>query len=345
MRQLVTVSPERVELREVPDATAGAGEALLAVESVGICGSDVHLYAGEHPYSRFPNVQGHEFGGRVLSLPRDYAGPIRVGQRVAVEPLLMCGTCLPCRRGRGNCCVRMRTYGVHVDGGLSDYIAVKADLLHDADDLPSELVVLVETMSIALHAVARARIGADDSVVVMGAGPVGMGILIAATRVGARVLMVDQLASRLALARDLGAERTVVAGNEDLPAALAEWTAGDGPTVVVEATGIPAVFESAVKLVAPSGTILVVGLSTEQVSFPMVELTRKELTIVGSRNNAGRFPAAVALVRAERERVSRLISHRFPLERAAEAFELARGSPGDVEKVIIDVGTGQRGAN
>jgi L-gulonate 5-dehydrogenase len=196
--------------------------------------------------------------------------------------------------------------------------------------------VLVETMSIALHATARAAITADDSVVVLGAGPVGMGILIAATTLGARVMMLDRLDTRLALAREIGAERTARVGS-DAAAEISEWTNAEGPTVVVEAAGAPAALEQAIDVVAPSGTVLVVGLSRADVSFPMVELTRKELTIVGSRNSMGMFAAAVELVRTERERIVRLVSHHFRLEDAARAFELAHHSPGEVEKVIIDV--------
>ncbi|CAN5441461.1 zinc-binding alcohol dehydrogenase family protein [soil metagenome] len=297
MRQIVTVERERLELRDAADPLPGPGEAMLAVEVVGICGSDLHLYTGDHPYSRFPNVQGHEFGGRVLSLPQDYPGPLRTGQRVAVEPLLMCGTCLPCRRGRGNCCVRMRTFGVHLDGALSERIAVPATLLHDAEGLPPALAALVETMSIALHAIGRASVAATDQVLVFGAGPVGLAILIAATARGAGVMLVDRLSSRLALAHALGADRTALAGLDDVAAAVLDWTGGDGPTVVAEATGVPSVLEQAVEVVAPSGTVVVVGLSRDRVSLPMVELTRKELTIVGSRNSMGQFAQAVDLVR------------------------------------------------
>jgi L-gulonate 5-dehydrogenase len=337
MRQLVTIGPGQLAFRDAPEPVPGPDEALLAVEAVGICGSDLHLYAGDHPYARFPTVQGHEFGGRVLALPPGYEGPVRVGQRVAVEPLLVCGECLPCRRGRRNCCVRMRTYGVHLDGALSERIAVRAGLLHEAEGLPPELVVLVETTSIALQATRRGSVAAGDTVVVLGAGPVGLAVAVAATDRGARVLAVDTLATRLELARGLGVERTARAGADDVTAAVADWTGGDGPTVVVEATGVPAVLEQAVGMVAPSGTVVVVGLSSDRVSFPMLELTRKELTIVGSRNSVGAFADAVDLVRREHPRLARLVTHRFPIEQGAEAFELAHHEPGRVGKVVIDV--------
>jgi L-gulonate 5-dehydrogenase len=335
MKQLVTVAPRHVEFRDAPEPVTGSDEALIAVEAVGICGSDVHFYTGEHPYSRFPNVQGHEFAGRVISLPARYEGEIRVGQRVAVEPLLMCGRCLPCRRGRGNCCVNMRTLGAQTDGALCERIAVPTKLLYATDDLPADLAALVEPMSIGVHATKRSGLVAGDTAVVYGAGPIGQAILLAAQDRGARLLVVDLEPKRLALALELGAEAIVDPQAKKVEERVAEWTGGDGPVVVFEATGVPAVLRTAIDLVAPSGTIVVVGLSTESVPIPMVLFTRKELTVVGSRNNAGVFGEAVDLVRRNRERAAKLITHHFPFDRAPDAFELAYTSPATTEKVII----------
>jgi L-gulonate 5-dehydrogenase len=338
MRQLVTRAPGELELREVADATARPGEALLAVEAVGICGSDLHLFTGDHPYSRFPNVQGHEFGGRVVSLPADYTGPLRVGQRVAVEPLLMCGECLPCRRGRGNCCIRMRTYGAHIDGALSELIAVPPALLYDADDVSAELAALAEPLSIGQQAIGRAALRSDDVVVVYGAGPVGLAVLLGSVDRGCPVLVVDRVERRLELARDLGADRTADATIDGAEPAISQWTRGEGPTVVFECTGVPAVLEEAIRVVASSGTVVVVGLSRDSVTVPMVEFTRKELTVVGSRNNMGRFGDAVDLVRRQAPQVERMVTHRFPMERGQDAFALALNEPSEVEKVIIEIG-------
>jgi L-gulonate 5-dehydrogenase len=335
MKQLVTTEPRRVAFRDVADPVASANEALIGVEAVGLCGSDVHLYLGDHPYSHFPVVQGHEFAGRVMSLPASYEGAIQVGQRVAVEPLLMCGTCFPCRRGRGNCCVNMRTFGAHVDGALSERIAVPVDLLYAVDDLSPELAALVEPVSIGLHAVNRSGLGAGGAVVVYGAGPIGQAILLAARDRGARVLVVDVEPARLALATELGAEAVVDPRVEKVEDRVADWTGGDGPVVVFEATGVPSVLRAAIDIVAPSGSVVVVGVQTEPVPIPPVLLTRKELTVIGSRNNAGVFGDAVDLVRRNRDLAARLISHRVAFERAPEAFELAHGSPATTEKVTI----------
>lgn len=334
MKTLTTVAPRKVEFREAPEPAVGAQEAVIEVEAVGICGSDIHFYTGEHPYSRFPNIQGHEFAGRVVSLPPEYAGPILVGQRVAVEPLVVCGACLPCRRGRSNLCTRMRTFGAHINGGLQERIAVPVDLMYGVGDLSPTLAALVEPVSIGLQARMRSGLGAGDTVLILGAGPIGQAILLAAIDAGARVMAVDLEQSRLDLALELGAERAVQAG-ESVVVAADDWTGGDGPLIVFEATGVPRVLEQAIDLVAPSGTVVVVGLSRDPVSIPMVEFTRKELTVVGSRNNCGVFGQASELVQRRRDSIQKLISQQVPFHLGADAFELALTDPAHTEKVVI----------
>ncbi len=173
---------------------------------------------------------------------------------------------------------------------------------------------------------------------IFGAGPIGQAALLASVDRGAHVLVIDKVVSRLKLAEKLGAELTVNTVAGDVAQVVEQWTDGDGPAIVFEATGVPAVIRSAVELVASSGRVVIIGLSTQEVSLPVVEFTRKELTILGSRNNAGIFGEAVDLVRRNRERVRLLITHRFPLEQAAQALEFALHYPTEAEKVLITVG-------
>ncbi len=338
MKAAVTVAPRRMEVREVPEPVAGPDEAVVRVEAVGLCGSDLHLYLGDHPYATYPQIQGHEFAGIVEAFGGPYAGPLRVGDRVAVEPLRPCGACYPCRHGRPNCCTHLAVLGAHVPGALTERLAVRAGTLYAASGLDPELGALVEPISIGLHAVGRGAVTADDHVVVFGAGPIGQAILLAAADRGARVLVVDRLPARLELARRLGAHAVVDATAEAPAEAIAAWTGGDGAGVVFEATGVPAVIRSAVAVVASAGRIVIVGLSTQEVSLPVVEFTRKELTVLGSRNNAGIFGEAVDLVRRRQEQVRALITHRFPLDDAPQALAFALEHPAEVEKVIIRIG-------
>ncbi|MBV8950059.1 MAG: alcohol dehydrogenase catalytic domain-containing protein, partial [Actinobacteria bacterium] len=307
MRAVVTVAPRQMQLQDVPPPDAPvAGEALVRVEAVGLCGSDLHLFSGDHPYSHFPNRQGHEFGGIVEAIGPGYTGPARVGDRVAVEPLRGCGTCFACRRNRPNCCVRIEVLGAQVPGALADRVTVPASTLYPVGDLSPELAALVEPISIGYWAVVRGAVAADDTVVVFGAGPIGQAILLACVDRDARVLVVDRLPARLDLARTLGAAMTVDVTREQASHAVAGWTDGDGPSIVFDATGVPAVVRSAIDVVAPAGRVVIVGLSNEDLCVPLVEFTRKELTVLGSRNSTGIFGQAVDLVRRRRDGAERL---------------------------------------
>jgi threonine dehydrogenase-like Zn-dependent dehydrogenase len=336
VREMVTTGPGRMSLRrDAEEPTAGPGEALVEPAVVGLCGSDIHLFLGDHPYSHFPLVQGHEFSARVRTLPQDYAGDLRPGDLVAVEPYLSCDDCFPCRRGRPNCCTRLATLGAQVDGALRETLAVDVRKLHAVPGLSDELAALVEPISIGAMAVSRTSVRAGDRVLVIGAGPIGQAILLAPAGSGVEVAVADRLGNRLELADDLGASTTVDTSHEDLGARVSAWTDGDGPAVVFEATGVPRLLRQAVDLVAPSGDIVVVGLSTDEVAIPVVEFTRKELNVLGSR--AGDFTRAVEIVTELPHQAERLITHRLPWQEAQEALRLAIEHPADVEKVLVRV--------
>ena len=337
MKAAVTLGPGRIALEERPEPAPGPGEAVVRVEVVGVCGSDLHIFHGTHPYATFPRIQGHELAGTVAAFGAGYAGPLRLGERVAVEPLLACGVCYPCRHGRGNCCVRLAVLGAHVDGALTEAIAVPTGSLYPTGALSAELAALVEPVSIGVQAVTRGAITAEDQVVVFGAGPIGQAVTLAAVDRGARVLVVDKLPTRLALAARLGAERTAEADAGDLAAVVADWTGGDGPGVTIDAVGVPATIRACVDLVASAGRVVIIGLSEKEVSLPIIDFTRKELTILGSRNNAGLFGEAVALVGRHPERVAALITHRYPLAETAAAIAFAAEHPAEAEKVLIRV--------
>ncbi|WP_345630953.1 alcohol dehydrogenase catalytic domain-containing protein [Rugosimonospora acidiphila] len=310
-------------------------QALVRVERVGLCGSDYHIYDGTHPYAVFPQVQGHEFVGVVAELPDGYSGPHRAGDRVVVNPLRGCGRCFPCTRGRPNCCVDVTVLGVQLPGGLADHVAVPVDQLVAAAGLPADLAVLSEPVAIGLHAVNRGGIADGDRVVVTGAGPIGLAATLAAVDRGARVLVADRIASRLEAAARAGAERVVDTASEDLAEAVDAFTGGWGPAVVVEATGVPALVRLAVDLVAHSGTVVVVGISTADVGLRVSDLSRKEINLLGSRNSAGEFPAAVDLVMRRADVLAGWVTHTFGLDEVPKAIEFARANPDLVEKVVI----------
>jgi len=338
MREAVTVAPRSIEIRNAPDADViGPGEALLEIASVGLCGSDLEMYKGTDPISRFPCRQGHEYSARILALHDDYTGDLRIGDLVAVEPLLPCGSCVACRRGRPNCCVSLRVTGGQIDGALIERLVMPTGNLYLANDLSSEAAAFVEPVSIGLQMVMRSAIAAGDRAVVFGAGPIGQAVILAGRGRGARLLAVDQVPERLDLAHATGAEVTVDPRHDDLAEVIRSWTDGEGPVVVFEATGATAVMRQAVELVAHSGTVVIAGTPTDELAFPVMWLVRKELNILGSRNNAGIYGDAVQIVRENPAAVARIITHRFPLVEVQDAMEFAIANPAKTSKVMISV--------
>ena len=337
MKVAVTVAPRRMEVQDLPRPEPGPGQALIRVETVGICGSDLHFYEGQNPYANYPQTQGHEFSGRVVAYGGDAEGPVKVGERVSVEPLIPCGECYPCRHGRPNCCTRLKVLGVHTAGAFAEYVVVPLERLFPAGNLDAELTALVEPISIGMQVVTRGMVTGDDTVAVFGAGVIGQAVLACAADRGARVLVADRIPSRLEMAARLGAERVVDVSSQDAASAIKEWTGGDGAAVAVDATGAPQVIRTCVDAVAHSGRIVIVGISMQEVSLPIPDFTRKELTILGSRNNAGVFGHALDLVQRRGERLRALITQRYTLDQAPEAIELALEHPEQVEKVMLKV--------
>jgi len=338
VRQAVTTAPGVMTVHEVDEPVCPPGRIRIGVEIVGLCGSDYHLFSGAHPYARFPQTQGHEFSGRVLEVGPGYVGPVAAGDRVVVEPFVECGTCVACRAGRSNCCSTLQVMGGHISGALAEQVVVPAEHVYQAGALAADIAALVEPISIGMQAVRRGQVTSEDRVVVLGAGPVGLAATLSAADIGAQVLVVDRVASRLENARNLGAERVVDNSRVDVRAAVAEWTAGDGAGVVVEATGVPALVRESFELVCASGRIVVVGISGAEASIPVIEFSRKEVSVYGSRNSVGLFPDAIDLVERNAARLAPLITHRFELDRVGEAIAFALNNPDQVEKVVIEIG-------
>jgi 2-desacetyl-2-hydroxyethyl bacteriochlorophyllide A dehydrogenase len=338
----VTRSPGEMVLEDVSDpGPARPGNVIVRPEAVGICGSDFHLFSGDvgalsgsrHFY---PRIQGHEVSA-IVEDPGD-AATVNKDDRVAIWPLLPCGTCYPCRLGRPNVCPRFRLVGVHLDGGLQQRLEVPASTVFGVGDLDPDCTAFVEPVSIAVHALARGNLAAKEQVVVFGAGPIGLATTLAAVAAGARVTTVDPVPARRDLAKRLGAEQVIWASQATLKDEITHWTAGDGPPLIVETSGQTTVLPQAVDLLSPAGRVVVVGMSSDAVPLRPGAFPEKEIDVVGSScATAEDFQAAINLVRANRASLAALFSHHFPLTRAAEAFEFAMNQPPDAIKVLVTV--------
>jgi len=335
--QAVTTGPGHIELRDSPPIPLKEDHILVRIERVGICGSDMHIFSGHHPTATFPRIQGHECSAVIEAMDIASAADLKPGDRVAIDPLVPCGSCYACRIGRSNCCPTLQVIGAHRDGFLQEMISVPASNVYSAGDLSADQTVLTEPISVGLQAVRRAGVTPGEQVVIIGAGPIGLCTAIATIDAGGRALMIDTLASRLELAAAMGIERTLLAGHPQLDGDILEWTQGDGPPVVIDAVGHPSVIRQCCKLVAPAGRVVIVGLSDQEVALPIVDFTYKEMTILGSRASARLFPDSIALIERHGLALDRLITHRFPLHQTQDAIEFAISSPANAAKVIVEV--------
>jgi len=322
---------------------AGPGEVLLAPEAVGLCGSDFHYFLGDigtinDPSTLYPRVQGHEAAGTILEVGPDCPAELVAGERVALWPVVSCGRCYACRVGRGNACANISLVGVHQDGALRQRLILPAAQVFPVGDQDPALAALIEPVSIAVRAVVRGRVAAGERVVVLGAGPIGQALALAATDRGASVLLVDTLASRLARGAALGAEVLEVGADDDLGRAVGEWAGVDGPEVVIEATGVPALVQRSVELVSHAGRVVVVGLSADHAPVRVGDLPLKEIDVLGVSCCGGdEFAAAVELVGRRRDVAAGLVTHDFTLEQAPEAIAYAIAHPVEVMKAVVRV--------
>ncbi len=338
MRQAVLEQPGRLVLADgPPPAPPGPGEALVRVRRVGVCGTDFHAFKGEQPFFTYPRILGHELGVELVEAPAG-AGGLKPGDRCALEPYMECGRCVACRRGRPNCCAKLEVLGVHVDGGMRELITVPLRKLHRSESLSFEQLALVETLSIGAHAVARAGLQRDDTVLVVGTGPIGLAVIQSTPPLGVRVLATDVNEARLEFCRgQMGVERTFPA-DASAEHALGAATHGEMPTVVFEATGNPASMERSFGFVASGGTLVLVGLCPSKIAFADPEFHRREMTLLSSRNAvAADFDRVLDAVEAGRLDTRPWVTHRAPLSDVGEALPSWARPDSGVLKAMVEV--------
>jgi threonine dehydrogenase-like Zn-dependent dehydrogenase len=340
MRAAVTEGVGSMTVVDRPEPPPpGPGEVMIRPEAIGICGSDYHFFAGELSAeaggSQFPRVLGHEVGGVITALGPDCRPDLVVGERVAVWPLQVCGTCYPCSVGRANNCENFQLIGIHVDGGMQERLCTPQHQLFPIDADPA-VAAMVEPLSVAVRAARRARIEPDEHVAIMGAGPIGQCICLAARERGAHVLVIDLQESRLGLSQEMGASTLVWTDPHDVIAFTRRWAGPSGPPVVIDATGVAAAVSAMIEMVSHAGRAVQVGMSGDAITLRLGSLTEKELDVLGvCCCGTGEYEEAVSLARRNPDVVARMVSHEFALEDAPEAIRFAMSNPTKVMKVVI----------
>lgn len=326
MRAAVVRAPGEIVLVERPIPIAGAGQALVRVASVSLCGTDLRMFSGQtHSRIRLPTTPGHEFGGTVAAVGPGVSMPI--GTAVAVESNISCGRCRWCREGRDNICPDYRVFGEseQLPGACAEYLVVPADRLHELpSDLPLHLGALIQPLAIAMHAVDRAELPPDPTVAIIGAGPIGLGVAMIAKARGARTIVVDIEPRRLKFARRIGADVVVDARERT----VAEWApeyAPSGVQACFEAVGgsQTRTFTDAVAAVGRGGRVVVIGsFSIADLPMPVRLLKYGELEIVGTQGHPGTYPPVIDMMRTGLLAAERLVTHRLPLSQIADAYSL-----------------------
>jgi L-gulonate 5-dehydrogenase len=344
MRAAVTSARSTMGVVDVPEpGPAEPGCVVVRSEAVGLCGSDFHYFHGDMGSVRddelYPRIQGHEISAVVEDVGDRCPDGLAAGQRVAIWPVAACGSCHACRVGRGNACERIQLVGIHRDGALQERFSVPAVQAFPVGDTDERLTAFVEPMAIAVRAVRRGRVAPGERILVLGAGPIGQAIAIAALDLGASVVVVDRVASRLELGAASGATFDQIGPGEDIVTRARAWAGGELPDVVFEATGAQEPMRAALDAVAQAGRVVVVGLSTHEVPLRVGALPFRELDLLGtSCCDREDFAAAAELVARRREAVAPLITHEFALDEAPAAIEYAIANPDAVMKAMVRVG-------
>jgi (R,R)-butanediol dehydrogenase/meso-butanediol dehydrogenase/diacetyl reductase len=354
MRAAVCHGPRDIRIEKVPRPQAAAGEVLVRVHANGICGTDAAEYAAPHMYPlrtrhglthhQGPLIPGHEFAGTIAEIGDGVEG-FAEGDPIVTGAALWCGECRQCRAGRTSICAHYATVGLHRDGGLAEFVRLPAHVVFRAAafGLSADLAVLAQPMAIAVHALRRGRPGAGEQVLLLGAGGIGAFLTYALARSGARVVAADLNASRLAIARGLGAAETIHAGDATLGAALAHL--GFVPTLVYEVSGTDAGLGAAIAAVDPGGRVVTVGIASHPVALDARRVTTKELEIIGTNALIGKddVPEAARLLALEPALWHDVAPVAIPLERVVEdgIVPLLEGRAAQI-KLLVDPWTRER---
>lgn len=339
MKAAVWHGGKDIRIEEVPKPEIKDDEVLIRVRAAGICGSEVHAYAGESKRRTPPLIMGHEFTGEITEVGKKGEG-VHIGDRVVVDPIIRCETCEQCVIGRSNICKNMRLLGLHRPGAFAEYVAVPSkNCIRLIDSVSFEEGALVEPLSVGVHAVSRIPIKLGDTVVVIGSGIIGLMAAQAAKLAGTAKLFISGGGTReyrLKLSRELGADIVINSKKEDLVRKIMELTNMKGVDAVLEAVGIQTTVQQAMRIVKKGGSVAVIGMLVPKVELEILDAVVKETEIKGiygyTRTD---FRVAVDLISAGRANVKSLITHRFSLDDTREAFEILHEKTEGVVKVLI----------
>jgi 2-desacetyl-2-hydroxyethyl bacteriochlorophyllide A dehydrogenase len=335
MKVLVCREPGKLVYtsRSVPELLPG--HTLLKIKRIGICGTDLHAFDGSQPYFTYPRVLGHELAAEVVKSDSDF----EVGDAVTVMPYINCGVCPPCLSGKTNCCTTIQVLGVHIDGGMAEYLRVPTPLVLASQGLSPDELALVEPLAIGAHGIRRAGVEQGEFVLVIGAGPIGLGTMEFARIAGGNVIAMDINEGRLAFCRDkLKIDHIINALTDDVMARLAEITQGNMPTVVIDASGNLSAINNAFQYMAHGARFVLIGLQKGDISFSHLEFHKREATLMSSRNaTRADFEQVISAIKNKWIEPANYITHRVKFDEVGGRFEEWLDPANGVIKVMVEV--------
>lgn len=335
MLTVICESPGTLAAIDRPRPVRNAGEVLLRVKRVGVCGTDLHIFTGNQPYLEYPRVMGHEISGVVEEADAD-SGFVR-GDTVFVMPYLSCGHCIACRQGKSNCCVRIQVLGVHRDGAFTEYVSVPQRFVGRADGITLDQAAMLEFLAIGAHAVRRGDVATGQRVLVVGAGPIGLGAMVFAKLRGAVVTALDGRQDRLDFAlQQVGVRHGVKVGDGD-EAQLSSLTEGEFFDVVFDCTGSPKAMERGFRFIAHGGRYVLVSIVQGDIRFSDPEFHKREATLLSSRNaTLDDFQEVMKAMRAGLVPDAALATHRLALAQVPSAFQRLLDPAEGVIKALVE---------
>lgn len=338
MKQAVMTAPGEIVIHDVEAPKPGAGEVLLRIQRIGVCGSDIHVYHGKHPYTGYPVVQGHEFSASVEAVGPGVTG-LKVGDKVTSMPQIVCGKCEPCLRGDYHICDELKVEGFQAPGCAQELWVAKAEkIIPLPDDFTYEQGALVEPVSVAVHAVSRAGDIQGMNVAVLGAGPIGNLVAQVARSAGAKVLATDISDYRLDIARQCGLENVVNPQKESFKDAVRRVFGKQSFKVGFECVGVEATMTDAIENIAKGGVIVVVGVFGEKPRVDLGLVQNNELTLVGTlMYKREDYLKAVELIKSGEVITAPLMSKHYKMDEYLEAYRFIDQARDRVMKVFIDI--------
>ena len=336
MRALICTTPGEFEYRDISRPLTVEGNTLLKIKRIGICGTDLHAFEGTQPFFNYPRILGHELAAEIVETDDP---DFKKGEAVTFIPYFNCGHCIACRMGKPNCCTGIAVSGVHTDGGMVDYLSVPTYSLVHGSGLSYEELALVEPLAIGAHGVRRAGVTRGEKVLVVGAGPIGLGTMEFARIAGGSVIAMDINDDRLRFCREkLQVGDTVNPAKEDALEKLKAITGGDMPTVVIDATGSLKAINNAFQYLAHGGRYVLVGLQKGDINFSHPEFHKREATLMSSRNaTRGDFEHVIASMKNGFVNPTNYITHRVQFGQVKDEFAGWLNPANGVIKAMVEM--------